>query len=85
MVLTRPMIGLLAALAVPLAVTGLFTAGASDAAVVAFCVAVLAALAAVGKPLTRWAGAGWALGCVIYAVALVLLFGALGTGLEQIG
>jgi hypothetical protein len=85
MVLARPMIGVLAVLAVPLAVTGLFRAGASNAAVAAFCVAALVALAAGGKPLTRWAAAGWALGCALYAVALVLLFQNLGAGLERIG
>jgi hypothetical protein len=85
MVLTRPMIGLLAVLAVPLAVTALFRAGASDAAVAAFCAVVLAALAAAGQPLTRWAAAGWALGCVLYAVALALLLESVGTGLAQLG
>ncbi len=84
MVLTRPMVGLLAVLAVPLAVIGLFRAGASDAAAVAFCAAFMAALAAAGKPLMRWAATGWALGCIVYAVALVLLLETVGTGLEQL-
>ncbi len=80
-----PMSALLALIAVPFAVTGLFRAGASNAAVAAVCAVVFAALVVKRKPLTRWAAAGWVLGCVAYAIALALLFQAVGTGLEQIG
>ncbi len=79
------MSALLALIAVPFAVTGLFRAGASNAAAAAVCAVVFAALVAARKQLTRWAAAGWALGCVAYAIALVLLLRTVGTGLERIG
>jgi hypothetical protein len=52
MVLTRPMNGLLVATTVRFAVTGLFRARANEAVVAVVCVAVLAALAAAGRPLS---------------------------------
>jgi uncharacterized membrane protein YdbT with pleckstrin-like domain len=69
---------------VPFVIAALLTLGLSTLVVLLLCVLVGAALLAVPKR-GRWLALGWAVGCVLWAAALTVLFMQVGQDLARIG
>ena len=79
----RLLIAVLAAVIVPLFVTGLFRLDAPTWTVLAACAAIGSAL--VLRPgMSRAAGTGWLAGCAVWAAALAFVLNSVGDGLSRL-